>query len=273
MKPATRKKTAQTLAAANEPRTASSTAVVTLSHKHYARLRSYFREQRIPSQYVDAIDIELAAAGLIAGTESAGQRWASFPLTRAGILELHAEYLRELERRRGHHALGEQLAAWLRQQGRITWENIQLDTRADLCLPVGRPDVFSIKATRNPAKSAPQIHEVKVSRADFLADIAKPEKRLGYHAVAEQVFYATPAGMVQPDEVPDACGLVWATAAGDDFTVVKEAVSAKVKLTERDLMTLILKGGTVNPMGSIRTEPSFRSIAEDLCQHPAVAGQ
>lgn len=52
--------------------------------------------------------------------------------------------------------------------------------------------------------------EVKVSRADFLADAKKafradPEKGMG-----DWRFYLCPPGIIQPEDLPDGWGLLWA---------------------------------------------------------------
>lgn len=48
--------------------------------------------------------------------------------------------------------------------------------------------------------------EVKVSRADFFRDTS--EKRAPWEALAHRFAYATPAGLVTPDEVPEGCWLM-----------------------------------------------------------------
>jgi len=44
---------------------------------------------------------------------------------------------------------------------------------------------------------------VKVSPADFLADLAKPEKRLAYAALVEAVYYCCPEGLNCKEELPE----------------------------------------------------------------------
>lgn len=68
---------------------------------------------------------------------------------------------------------------------------------------------FRVPALPEGQKSAaPAIYEVKVSRADFLADLAKPEKRLAYAALAEAVYYCCPEGLICKEELPEGFGLL-----------------------------------------------------------------
>jgi hypothetical protein len=48
--------------------------------------------------------------------------------------------------------------------------------------------------------------EVKVTRADFKRDTA--EKRAAWFAVSDRFAYVAPVGMIQPEEVPEGCGLI-----------------------------------------------------------------
>jgi hypothetical protein len=47
--------------------------------------------------------------------------------------------------------------------------------------------------------------EVKISRADFLRETE--EKRRPWRKITNRFIYATPAGLLTPDEIPDGCGL------------------------------------------------------------------
>lgn len=57
--------------------------------------------------------------------------------------------------------------------------------------------------------------EIKISRGDFFRDTE--EKRRAWHAVAHRFAYATPPGLVRPDEVPDGCGLLEVDPAAPRF--------------------------------------------------------
>jgi hypothetical protein len=52
------------------------------------------------------------------------------------------------------------------------------------------------------------IYEIKVSRSDFLHEIKHPEKRESALLFSNQYYFATPAGLVDVDEIPEECGLI-----------------------------------------------------------------
>lgn len=51
-------------------------------------------------------------------------------------------------------------------------------------------------------------YEVKVSRADFLLEVRNPLKRRIGMRYSNEFFFLTPAGLLQPAEVPVDCGLI-----------------------------------------------------------------
>lgn len=63
-------------------------------------------------------------------------------------------------------------------------------------------------------------YEIKTSRADFGREIKKPEKRAFAESIADECFFAMPAGLVRVDEVPDGWGLIEANKAG--LRVIKQ---------------------------------------------------
>lgn len=65
-------------------------------------------------------------------------------------------------------------------------------------------------------------YEVKVSRQDFKREIDNPEKREAYRMVCDQFYFATPAGLVTPKEVPPDAGLVEVHSDG----LVQETIGA-----------------------------------------------
>jgi hypothetical protein len=56
-------------------------------------------------------------------------------------------------------------------------------------------------------------YEVKVSRADFLAELKQPLKRRVGMRYSNEFYFLTPAGLVTPAEVPPECGVVEAGRA------------------------------------------------------------
>lgn len=203
-----------------------------MTRKHYSRLRFYWqgRSQGIHGQ-MDSIDLDLAAAELIVRKETQVGGVPYYAVTLAGEKELAAEKEREIERRRPHHDLASRLASWLRDQGRVTWENIELLVpRADGTRQAIRPDVFSLVATYNAKHLNPCVHEIKISRSDFLSDVSRIEKRTGYSQIAEVVYYAAPIGMIEVQEVPPECGLLVEVSSGQ-FKVLKRPKKKNVELT------------------------------------------
>lgn len=53
--------------------------------------------------------------------------------------------------------------------------------------------------------------EAKASRSDFLADKKKPHRKNPETGMGRSRFYLCPKDMIQPEEVPEGWGLLWAT--------------------------------------------------------------
>ncbi|UMT85455.1 hypothetical protein FRC97_06095 [Paracidovorax citrulli] len=73
---------------------------------------------------------------------------------------------------------------------------------------MARPDLFSIRHTSVPAYLQPMVHEVKASRADLLSDLRHAAKREAYQWLCEECYYVFPAGIAEPEEIPEPFG-VW----------------------------------------------------------------
>jgi len=61
------------------------------------------------------------------------------------------------------------------------------------------------------------VHEIKVRRADLLADLKRPAKRAAYLRLAGECWYVIREGIAEPDEIPPECGVL---VAGDTELVV-----------------------------------------------------
>lgn len=73
----------------------------------------------------------------------------------------------------------------------------------------GRCDLFLVRAWGGAPKRHERIAvEVKVSRQDLKAELAAPHKRAPFVAVAHRFYFACPAGLMRPEEVPEGCGLI-----------------------------------------------------------------
>ena len=73
---------------------------------------------------------------------------------------------------------------------------------------MARPDVFSVRHTSVEDYLQPMVHEVKISRADLLSDLRHAAKRESYQWLSCETYYVFPAGVAEPDEVPQEFG-VW----------------------------------------------------------------
>ena len=210
-----------------------------IAHAHMRRLRHYWENFGRASTQHDAIDLVLQARRLI---EPSGRSGIYYQVTQAGVDLLAAERIRNAARRAPHDTLASRLAQVLRAEGRITWENIEF------VIPghprAVRPDVYSIACTKSEERMCPTVHEVKISRSDFLADLAVADKRGGYQKLANRMFYVTPAKLLDPGEIPEGCGLMEEVSPGR-FVTIKRAKSHKVTLPAAVFMNLILKPGQV----------------------------
>lgn len=57
-------------------------------------------------------------------------------------------------------------------------------------------------------------YEIKLTRADFAREIGDPSKREFAEKAANECYFVAPAGMIQPDELPEWWGLYEATKGG-----------------------------------------------------------
>ena len=57
-------------------------------------------------------------------------------------------------------------------------------------------------------------YEIKVSRSDFLHEMADPGKRAEAMKVSNEFWYAAPTNVIRADEVPEGCGWLEVTTAG-----------------------------------------------------------
>jgi len=196
---------------------------------HRRRLRDVWRSAGWPCR--DAIEIELVAAGLLDRVFDAQGR-ETLRVSDAGVQEL----ARTLERNRAafdaHEALVARVAREMQRAGRLVWRELSL--RAPLpeveeeAGPPGddagapgrtrwvmaMPDVFSIRQTSVEDYAEPVVHEVKVRRADLLADLRRPAKGAAYAALASQCWYVLAEGIARAEEVPAAFGVMIARPDG-----------------------------------------------------------
>lgn len=97
-----------------------------------------------------------------------------------------------------HNNLTKLGAKWLKKQGFsvVATEINSIGSRE-------QPDVVGFRS------SCSAIIEVKVSRADFLADAKKPERYIEGTGLGNYRFYLCPHGMIRPEELPVKWGLLY----------------------------------------------------------------
>jgi hypothetical protein len=193
----------------------SSTPVV-LKRIHAQRLREVYRSAGWP--YQDVVEIDLLAAGLLERvTTDSGH--AVVRVTDAGILHLASATQGNRQARSAHEILVDKVVEAMLRDGRIVWTSLSLrakvpgvsteDTHWKMC----QPDVFSIRNSSRQNYLEPVVHEIKVSRADLLGDLKRPEKRAAYLDVGGQCWYVLGCDrsghpIAKPNEIPVECGVM-----------------------------------------------------------------
>ena len=182
-------------------------------------------------------------------------------VTEKGVSHLSERRQAVIKAQSGHHLLGARLASHLHSKGLWTWENIEFrnpqEDYAKRTWGTVRPDVYACKPSLNAKNIEPVIYEIKISRADFLADIAKPEKRLAYKDLAQSVYYCCPAEMLLADEIPDGFGLLWEHADGSFSTAKKAKRTKGFVISTSTALTLMIKRQM--PLGSDALPSSLKS--------------
>jgi len=200
------------------------------------RLREVWRSAGWP--YQDPLEIDLLAAGWLERCMGPDGQ-VTVRLTDAGIATLASASQQHRHALEPHEALVRRVAQALAQDGRLAWRGLAL--RAPLqrmpeaagsppaALPlwpddeseevsagfrwvVAMPDVFSIRVSTLAGALEPRVHEIKVRRADLLADLRLPDKGAAYRALAGSCTFVLAEGIAEPEEVPVEYGVVLARA-------------------------------------------------------------
>jgi hypothetical protein len=209
---------------------------VTLGRHHARRLRDLYRSAGWPS--LDVVEIELLVAGMAERVLGEGGR-ETIRVTDAGLRLLAAQTSRNRAAMSAHEALVDRVAHSMVATGRIAWRGLALraqlrsaptadTTGASAPLSrwcVARPDVFSIRNTTVETYVEPVVHEIKVSRADLLGDLKRPDKRLAYLDMGECWYVlgcdAKGRAIADPSEVPPDCGVM--VQEGDALRLARRA--------------------------------------------------
>lgn len=195
------------MAAGKERRTGGGFAVDGLGTGHLRRLRQYFRSAGWPCH--DAIDVDLLTAGLVERVRADANGVESLRVTDAGLAALRQYFAYTRSALDQHDALVARVARELiAAEGRVVFRGVSLRAKPLERWQLVKPDVFSIRNTTHEAGLAPFVHEIKVRRADLLADLKRSEKRAGYQAISQQCYYVIAEGIAEPDEIPADCGVV-----------------------------------------------------------------
>lgn len=215
---------------------------------HRRRLRELWRSAGWPCR--DAVEVDLLAAGLLERRFDAEHR-ETLHLTDAGIQALAATLAKNRAAYDAHEALVARVAEQMQRDGRIVWRGLALraplpaaghgpatspetapashpDSRPalprepdDAPVPgplrwvVAMPDVYSIRHTTVEAYTEPAVHEIKVRRADLLADLKRPDKGAAYRALSSQCWYVLGPGVGTAQDVPDDYGVLIAHGHGE----------------------------------------------------------
>lgn len=79
-------------------------------------------------------------------------------------------------------------------------------------------------------------YEIKVSRSDFLKDA----KYTNYMPYCHELYFVTPAGMVQRHEIEDSIGLMWYNESTKRLTTKKKALHRKIEISADMLLYVIM---------------------------------
>lgn len=187
-----------------------------LGKPHARRLRDIYRSAGWPCH--DALEIDLLAAGLLERMLAPGGP-ETLRVTEAGLRWLAETLARNRAALSAHEALVERVATEMVRGGRLAWRGLGLRAQVPTDDPerpirwcIARPDVFSIRHTSVESYLEPIVHEVKVRRADLLADLRQPAKRAAYLDLGECWYVlgcdAKGRPIAEPDEIPAECGVL-----------------------------------------------------------------
>ncbi len=192
---------------------------------HRRRLRQMWRSAGWPCR--DPIEIDLLAAGLLERQRDEQGR-ETLRVTDEGVRMLAATLERNRAAFGAHEALVARVARDMQRSGRIVWRGLSL--RAPLPSDEGAtrwvvamPDVFSIRHTTVEEFAEPVVHEIKVRRADLLADLRRADKGGAYRALASQCWYVLGPGVGTAADVPEDYGVMQTSGAETGLEVLRPA--------------------------------------------------
>jgi len=208
-------------------------AEIALTVVHRRRQREVWRSAGWPCQ--DMVEVELLAAGWLERVRSDSGH-ETLRVTDAGIAVLAETLQRNRAVRDAHEALVERVAREMTRAGRIAWRGLSLRAKVGEGWAMAMPDVFSIRHTTVEDYLEPVVHEIKVRRADLLADLKRETKRAAYLRLSGECWYVIRDGIAGPDEIPAECGVLVARDGGLD--VARPAPKRAMKLPFHAWMVL-----------------------------------
>jgi hypothetical protein len=188
----------------------------------------------------DTIELDLLAAGLLVRHwDDAGRE--TLRLSDAGLSALAATRRRAQAALDAHEALVARVVREMQRAGRVAWRGLSLrvplqDEAGAVQWVMAMPDVYSIRHTTVEDYTEPVAHEIKVSRADLLSDLRRPDKGAAYLALASQCWYVLRRGIAEPDEVPASYGVMLADESG--LEVARAAPRRPLRLPFQAWMSL-----------------------------------
>jgi len=196
----------------------------TIGTAHHRRLRAVWHSAGWP--YQDLLEVELLAAGLLQRQQDAQGR-DTVRVTDAGLQVLHHTLLKNRAAHDDHEQLVAQVARAMQRAGRVVWRGLSLRARVggeagqsgssgegEPSWAIAMPDVYSIRHTTVEDYVEPVAHEIKVRRADLLADLRRPAKGEAYRWLSGECWYVIREGIAQPEEIPPVYGVLLADAGG-----------------------------------------------------------
>ena len=161
---------------------------------HRRRLRAIWRSAGWPCQ--DMVEVELLAAGWLERVRHPTGH-ETLRVTDSGIAVLAETLQRNREAREAHESLVERVAREMTRAGRIAWRGLSMRAKVGETWTMALPDVFSIRHTTVEDYLEPVVHEVKVRRADLLADLKRETKRAAYLQLAGECWYVIREGIAR----------------------------------------------------------------------------
>jgi DNA-binding MarR family transcriptional regulator len=156
------------------------------------------------------LEVELLVAGLVERLRDDHGR-ETLHVTNAGLAVIAESLQANRARRDAHEALVERVAREMTRAGRIAWRGLALRAKVGESWAMAMPDVYSIRNTTVEDYLEPVVHEIKVHRADLLADLKRETKRAAYLQLGGECWYVIREGIARADEIPPECGVMVAT--------------------------------------------------------------